>query len=93
MLPFPTLSATPNSPASVSESRLLMEVLSVILVMIAVLAGAVGLLLTSEATLGVAIIALGCLAGILARLAQAAWHRNDYLKRRQRLSPFERQQQ
>jgi len=37
--------------------------------------GALGVLLTSEATIGVGLIALACLTAILARLAQAAHHR------------------
>jgi hypothetical protein len=45
-----------------------------ILVVLAVLSGLGGLGTMSQATMGVAFIAGGCLLGILARIAQAAVH-------------------
>lgn len=42
------------------------------LVALAAALGVVGVTMLSEATLGVGVVALGCLCGILARIAQAA---------------------
>lgn len=42
--------------------------------LVALVAGAIGVLLLTQATMGVGIIALGCLAGILARIIQAGDH-------------------
>lgn len=47
----------------------------VLLVILALLAGAVGLLFTSQATMGVAIVGFACLLGIVARIVQSADHR------------------
>jgi hypothetical protein len=51
------------------------DVLMGALIVGAVILGAIGLLFTSQATLGVGLIALACLSAILARLAQASYHR------------------
>ncbi|WP_158070188.1 hypothetical protein [Xanthomonas campestris] len=48
--------------------------MSTALVVIAILAVAIGVLSLSQATMGVGVIAIGCFIGILARLAQAAEH-------------------
>ena len=45
-----------------------------ILVFLAIIAGIIGFFLLSQATMGVGVIALGCLFGIMARLAQAGSH-------------------
>ena len=45
-----------------------------LLIALAVLAGAAGLLFLSQATTGVGLIAFGCLLGILGRIAQADGH-------------------
>ena len=50
--------------------------ISVLLTIGAVMLGVVGIGLLSNATAGVGAIALACLAGILARLAQAAYYEN-----------------
>lgn len=44
------------------------------LIAVALILAAVGLLLTSNATIGVGLIGLACFAGILARIAQASYH-------------------
>lgn len=44
------------------------------LVIVALAAGGLGLVMASEATLGVALIGIGCLVAILARMAQASDH-------------------
>lgn len=49
-----------------------MEGLTVLLVVVAVIAGLIGLLFSSEATAGVAIISFACLLAIFARISQAA---------------------
>lgn len=49
-----------------------MELMTAILVLVAALAGVVGLLFSSQATSGVAIVAFACLLAIFARIAQAA---------------------
>ncbi|MGS0516354.1 hypothetical protein ACQR5T_20955 [Xanthomonas oryzae pv. oryzicola] len=48
--------------------------MSVALVVIAILAVAIGVLSLSQATMGVGVIAIGCFIAILARLAQASEH-------------------
>lgn len=48
-----------------------------ILVILAVLAVAVGVYFLSQATLGVGIIAIGCFLAIAARIAQAAKHQQE----------------
>jgi hypothetical protein len=50
------------------------DVLMGALIVLAVILGALGLLFTSQATLGVGLIALACLIAILARIAQASHH-------------------
>jgi hypothetical protein len=55
------------------------DVLMALLLVAAVFAGALGLMFTSEATLGVGVIALGCLCAILARIAQAGRHHNELM--------------
>ena len=42
-----------------------------LLLALAIIAGIVGFFLLSQATMGVGVVALACLAGILARIAQA----------------------
>ena len=51
-----------------------------VLVILAVLAAVLGTFTLSQATLGVGIIGLGCLAGILARVAQAEAHHSELRK-------------
>lgn len=46
----------------------------VLLVTVAVVLATVGLLMLSSATIGVGLIAVGCLLAILARLVQASLH-------------------
>ncbi len=46
--------------------------MSTALVVIAILAVAIGVLSLSQATMGVGIIAIGCFIGILARIARAS---------------------
>ena len=48
--------------------------MSTALVVIAILAVAIGVLSLSQATMGVGVIAIGCFIGILARIAQASEH-------------------
>ncbi|CAD7374577.1 hypothetical protein [Xanthomonas arboricola] len=48
--------------------------MSTALVVIAILAVAIGVLSLSQATMGVGVIAIGCFIGILASLAQASEH-------------------
>lgn len=52
-----------------------------ILLLIAVVAGGVGLLLSSQASLGVSVVGFGCLLAIWARIAQAAGHHRDVMHR------------
>lgn len=54
-----------------------MEVLTTLLVFLAVIIGAAGVVFSSEATLGVALVALACLLAIFGRIAQAAHHHNS----------------
>jgi len=49
------------------------------LVVLAIVAGLAGLVFTSAATSGVALIAWGCLFGILARIAQAEKQHRELL--------------
>ena len=53
----------------------------IFLIIVAVILGIAGLLFLSEATTGVGLIGLACLAGILARLIQAAEHQDRLEKR------------
>lgn len=46
----------------------------IVLSIFATLAGLLGVFYLSQATVGVGVIALGCLLGILARIIQAAEH-------------------
>lgn len=46
--------------------------MTIVLVVVALLAGVIGVLSLSEATMGVGIICFGCLIGIVARIAQAS---------------------
>lgn len=64
---------------------------TIVLVVLSLLFGFGGLLFASEATGGVAAIALGCLFAILARIEQAGRHHKELMADRQQLSPFERQ--
>ena len=66
---------------------------TIFLIALALLFGFGGLLFASEATGGVAAIALGCLLAILARIEQAGRHHRETMDARRELSPFERQQQ
>lgn len=50
------------------------------LLILALLLGVAGALLLSEATLGVGVVALGCLAGILSRILQADRHKKESLQ-------------
>lgn len=59
-----------------------MDILMAWLIALALLAGGVGIMFASEATFGVAAVAVGCLLAILARIAQAASHRSDEVRRR-----------
>ena len=54
--------------------------MSALLTVLAVIAGAIGVFSLSQATTGVGVIALGCLFGILARLAQAESHQRALLQ-------------
>ena len=51
------------------------------LVLASALLMVLGFLLASQATLGVALIASGCLVGILARIGQAAQYRREDMRR------------
>ncbi|WP_208588000.1 hypothetical protein [Xanthomonas fragariae] len=51
------------------------------LVIISILAVAIGVLSLSQATMGVGVIAIGCFIAILARLAQASEHHKSLLIR------------
>lgn len=51
----------------------------IFLIICAICAGFVGIFLLSQATMGVGIIALGCLFGILARIVQASFHQEQLL--------------
>jgi hypothetical protein len=51
--------------------------MTVVLIILALLAGAVGFALSSQATMGVAIICGACLLAILARVAQASAQHDD----------------
>jgi hypothetical protein len=62
------------------------------LVVFAVLFGLGGLVFASQATAGVAAIAVGCLLAILARIVQAGRQHEEVMETRRQLSPFERQQ-
>lgn len=53
----------------------------IFLIIVAIILGIAGLLSLSEATQGVGLIGLACLAGILARLRQAADHQEQLEKR------------
>lgn len=48
-----------------------------VLMVVALIAGLVGLVMSSQATSGVAIIAFGCLIAIVARLVQADKHHRE----------------
>jgi hypothetical protein len=56
------------------------------LVILAILSGLGGLGTMSQATMGVAFIAGGCLLGILARIAQASVHQEKQLDKLDKLS-------
>lgn len=53
------------------------------LVLLSVLAGVVGFMLLTEATLGAGIIGVACLLGVLARLAQADQHHKTLMRESQ----------
>lgn len=55
--------------------------MSTTLVVIAILAVAIGVLSLSQATMGVGVIAIGCFIGIFARLAQASEHNRTAILR------------
>jgi hypothetical protein len=55
--------------------------MAAVLAVISALLGLVGFAMLSQATSGVGAVALGCLVGILARMAQAADHQKALLKR------------
>lgn len=71
-----TTAAPPRRPDTSSG---LLGGLAVLLLLAAIAVGAGGMLFVSEATLGVAIIALACLIAIIARLVQAAAHNRAVL--------------
>ena len=50
-----------------------------LLILAAIICGALGMVLLSTATYGVGLICLGCLAGILARLRQAQFNQKELL--------------
>ena len=54
--------------------------MSAVLMILAILAGVFGVFSLSQATMGVGIIALGCLLGILARLAKAEVHQRALMR-------------
>ena len=58
------------------------DVMSAILMILAIIAAIAGAMSLSQATLGVGTIALACFLGILARLAQAEAHHRDALRRK-----------
>ena len=62
-----------------------MEVLVVLLSGAAVMAAGIALLLTSQATVGVVLMAGACLLAILARLVQAAHHTRQITRLLERL--------
>ena len=68
-------SGTPSPQASGA-----MSVLVWLLILLALLLGAVGLLTLTQATMGAGMIAAACLAGILARIAQAAGHQRNIIR-------------
>ncbi len=47
-----------------------------LLIAVGLLSATAGVVFLSDATIGVGLIALACFAGILARIAQAGWHRS-----------------
>jgi hypothetical protein len=51
-----------------------MDVVMGLMIAGAVLAAAIGVLFSSEATFGVSLVAVGCLFAILGRIAQASLH-------------------
>jgi len=51
-----------------------------LLVALAIIAAVIGFFLLSQATMGVGIVGLGCLAGILARIAQAHEQHQEMMK-------------
>jgi hypothetical protein len=62
---------------------------TIALVVLSLLLAVLGLVLMSQATAGVGIIAFGCLVAILARIAQAGRHHNELKELRREQSPFE----
>ncbi|HVJ24242.1 MAG TPA: hypothetical protein VM756_09945 [Burkholderiales bacterium] len=81
--PFPGITLQPFKPDRSG---------TIMLVVVAVLFGVGGLVFASQATGGVAAIALGCLFAILARISQAGRHHEESMRARANLSPFERHQ-
>jgi hypothetical protein len=51
--------------------------MAAILIILAIVAVGIGFLELSQATMGVGILAIGCLMGILARIAQASAHHKE----------------
>ena len=64
-----------------------MEALAGIFVAFALLIGLVGIVVTSEATSGVGLIAFACLLGIFARMAQASAHASRLEKKAPKQKP------
>lgn len=58
----------------------------VIMILAALLLGAIGLNSLTQATIGVGLICLGAVAGILARIAQSGAQHADVLRQLKRLS-------
>jgi len=54
--------------------------MTILLIIVALGCGAMGVMMLSTATMGVGIIALGCLAGILARIWQAKFDQKELLE-------------
>lgn len=55
--------------------------MSIFLTIVALIFGVAGFLNLSEATLGVGLIAIGCLFGIVSRIAQASKHQKELMEK------------
>jgi hypothetical protein len=53
------------------------EFVMALMILVALAAAGLGLLFSSQATVGVSLVAIACLAGIFARIAQASLHRKS----------------
>lgn len=52
-----------------------------VLLILAIIAGVIGVLMLSEATSGVGLVCLGCLLAVLGRILQASEHHRDAMRR------------